>query len=100
MISSTITPERPQFRRDEKLSTNASAHLDMMRGIATPAVLFGHGRNLFFGNYTGRQAMELVTQRGLGIGEPGGHSILYLEILLSPCSFNNSRLAWLIVFLS
>lgn len=68
MISSATTPERPQLRRDEKLSANASAHLDMMRGIAALAVLFGHGRNLFFGSYTGRQAMA-ATQHGLGIGD-------------------------------
>lgn len=46
MISSATTPERLQFRRDEKLAANASAHLDMMRGVAAFAVLFGHGRNI------------------------------------------------------
>jgi peptidoglycan/LPS O-acetylase OafA/YrhL len=69
MISSATTPERPQLRRDEKLSASASAHLDMMRGVAALAVLFGHGRNLFFGSYPGRQVMEPVRLHGLGIGD-------------------------------
>jgi len=68
MITTATATKPPQFRRDEKLSANASAHLDMMRGVAALAVLFGHGRNLFFGSYTGRQAMA-ATQHGLGIGD-------------------------------
>ncbi len=69
IITTATALERPQSRRDEKLSANASAHLDMMRGVAALAVLFGHGRNLFFGSYTGRQATKSVTQHGLGIGD-------------------------------
>jgi len=49
-----------------------SVHLDMIRGLAAVAVLFGHGRNLLFGSYAAMSgAAELVHHQegGRGLGD-------------------------------
>jgi peptidoglycan/LPS O-acetylase OafA/YrhL len=53
------------------LTKRASAHLDMIRGVAALAVMFGHIRGLFFQDYkdvTGRSPMLAVLYAITGLG--------------------------------
>ncbi len=66
----TTTAVRTRLATSQSPSS-FSVHLDMIRGVAALVVLFGHGKNILFGNYVAMSgAAELVhhheNTRGLG----------------------------------